>query len=356
MSIATEDQSSEGILRTRIAWVDAAKGLAIMLVVLTHAYPYLRSIGAESVMWANINEILSMLRMPLFFMLSGIFARSWVRRPWGDLLRGKVLFLMWVYVVWVLIRFAFFAVVPNLVAPNESSSFFRLIVQSVWSSTPTWFLYALALFFIGAKSLSRLPLWMQFSLAAFSSIIFMSNIIVLPSSLWSGIFEFFVFFLIGLYGSKQMITSMRNRTVREILIAWCIIWFSVAITAVLAGWSEIPGVKFLVAVLALPAGIALGQVLSRSKVMVYLGRNTMQIYLAHTLIQGGLVYAMRGWPDRYLTENAWWLPVVLVIVSAIGSLLLAELVRKCGVSGIYDKPAWVDAVALRIERRIRSRM
>lgn len=76
--------------KSRLEWVDAAKGLAIVLVVLTHASMYAETIGAESQAWAFANEMFSVLRMPLFFTLAGIFAASWVRRPWPELLRGKI--------------------------------------------------------------------------------------------------------------------------------------------------------------------------------------------------------------------------------------------------------------------------
>ena len=352
--ITTQIQSLEATLQSRVAWVDAAKGLAILLVVLTHAYSYTVTLGVESEFWTITNRVLSLLRMPLFFMLAGIFAASWIRRTWGELLRNKVMLLMWVYVVWVLIRFAFFSFVPNLVAPNEASSFLGLIVQAVWSSMPTWFLYALALFFVGAKLLRSIPVWLQLAVTGLVSAVFMADIITLPSSLWTGLFEYFVFFLAGVHGSALMRSAMDTRKGQALTVVWIPVWLTLAVSAVVWDWRNVIGVSFVIAVMALPAGMGLGFLLSWSAGLCYLGRNTMQIYLAHTLFQAGIAIWLTRFSDETLQESVWWLPIALVLVSTVASLLLATVIRKVGVKGVYDKPAWLDLAVDKSARLTRT--
>lgn len=328
-------------VKPRVGWVDAAKGVAVLLVVLTHAYSYAKVIGADLSWWQLVNNVFSTMRMPLFFMLAGLFAPSWIRRSWAELLRGKVLLLMWVYAVWVLIRFAFFAAVPNLVAPNESAALWRLLIQAVWSSTPTWFLYALAVFFVGAKLLTSTPAWLQIGGSALVSVIFLADWITLPSSLWTGLAEYFVFFLLGVHGSQVIRRWAGSRIGRSVALASTPVWLAITTLAVSAGWWTFPGARFALALAALPAGVGLGIMLSRLRPLRYIGQHTMPVYLGHTLVQGGLAVWLTSFPQHVLDAWSWWLPLGLVAVSTLVSLVLYWAVRAAGVRGLYEPPRWV---------------
>jgi fucose 4-O-acetylase-like acetyltransferase len=65
-------------VKSRIEWIDTAKGLAIFLVVLGHALPV--SETATVIIWA--------FHMPLFFFLSGITAKAWTPGSTPTILRG----------------------------------------------------------------------------------------------------------------------------------------------------------------------------------------------------------------------------------------------------------------------------
>ncbi len=84
----------------RLAWPDAARGLAIGLVVLYHATNWTWSTGYEVSVLRDFNETLRSLRMPLFFAVAGMFAGKWMTVPWSRLARGKLLFFAWVFVLW----------------------------------------------------------------------------------------------------------------------------------------------------------------------------------------------------------------------------------------------------------------
>ena len=92
----------------RLLWVDVAKGACILLVVLHHAVvkdlalqapPALQAVAAA---WVWVSMALKPVRMPLFFVLSGLVAASAVRRPWADA-RRRVLSPYYLYVVWLVI-------------------------------------------------------------------------------------------------------------------------------------------------------------------------------------------------------------------------------------------------------------
>lgn len=240
-----------------------------------------------------------------------------------------------------MIRFVFFSFIPSLVAPNEAASVWRLLIQAVWSSMPTWFLYALAVFFVGAKVLNRLPVWAQIVGTGAVSLVFMADLITLPSSLWTGLAEYFVFFLIGMHGSDVLRSGVARPRGRATVLVLVPIWSVIAWSAVEAGWLEMLGNRFLLSLLAIPAGIGMGVLLSWSRAFRYMGEHTMPIYLAHTLIQGGIAVLLQSVPATTLEGWSGWLPIALVLVSVLGALVPYWLVRRIGVKGIYEPPRWL---------------
>src|SRR5450755_3715567 len=81
-------------------WMDAGRGLAIVLVVLLHSEEWLGTAGVNLGWWPTIDAVASDLRMPLFFTISGLLATKWVTAGWPRLLSGKVTMLVWVYLAW----------------------------------------------------------------------------------------------------------------------------------------------------------------------------------------------------------------------------------------------------------------
>ena len=71
-------------------WVDVAKGACILLVVLHHAVVKDLALQTPAALdpvadaWQWVTMALKPVRMPLFFVLSGLVASSAVRRPWAQ--------------------------------------------------------------------------------------------------------------------------------------------------------------------------------------------------------------------------------------------------------------------------------
>ncbi|OLT01017.1 hypothetical protein BJF90_06940 [Pseudonocardia sp. CNS-004] len=103
----------------RLEWVDAAKGMSILLVVAHHAVWFLQHSGQAPAAVVMANEALASLRMPLFFLASGLLAAGPLAAPWRVVLHKRVAFFLYLYAIWTIIRFTFFAtVVPPEVDPD----------------------------------------------------------------------------------------------------------------------------------------------------------------------------------------------------------------------------------------------
>ena len=64
---------AEAVPKSRETWIDVAKGMAIILVVLFHASTFMDEIGLAG-SWGRLAVSMDTFRMPLFFFTAGIFA------------------------------------------------------------------------------------------------------------------------------------------------------------------------------------------------------------------------------------------------------------------------------------------
>src|ERR1700687_3384985 len=100
------DNDTSNAMGGRLDWVDVAKGICIILVVMMHS-----TLGVEKaaggltslhtfITWAQP------FRMPDFFLISGLFLAARIDRPWRPYLDTKVVHFAYFYVLWVNIQFA----------------------------------------------------------------------------------------------------------------------------------------------------------------------------------------------------------------------------------------------------------
>lgn len=132
--------------KERAEWVDIAKAVSIILVVLWH------SAGVD---WLP-NRLAFFIRMPLFFCVAGFFAAGAIRSPWERLLKTKVAHFIYLYIVWLTLSFLLTTMAYSVY--QEHLPDFLSYIRGLYRPALTlWFLYALAIIFPLAKAFSRLP-------------------------------------------------------------------------------------------------------------------------------------------------------------------------------------------------------
>ena len=139
----------------RIAWIDHARGLNILIVVVGHVLSGLQSysvIGKGS--WSRIWEAgYHNFRMPFFFVLSGLFAERLVRRDIGPFLRDRGAVLLYPYFVWSTLQILVqIAISDGRVTPDY------LLWQAVVPFWQFWFLRALFLVSLAYFAMRKLGL------------------------------------------------------------------------------------------------------------------------------------------------------------------------------------------------------
>lgn len=310
----------------RKAWVDVAKGLAIFLVVWYHSSLYLASTGMQGIPWI-LKVPLELFPMPAFFVIAGMLAARSVRFTFGDLWRRRVLPMLYLYVVWSAIRFAFYAIVPGIdggLGDLPADSPLTLALIFIWPSSSYWFLYALAIFTVAAWLLRAVPPWVQLSLAVTLSAIVTSGILDTHNVGWNRVLGLFVFYLVGIHFAKAIPDAVVRATPWR-LVAILAVAAGIVAAMILLDARGLPGIVLLGQVLFVAAGFAFAQLLVPWRAASFLstwGASSLHIYLLHlyVIVPIAALFALLDWtPPRLL---GFGIQIAVAVVAVAASLVL----------------------------------
>ncbi|WP_169747595.1 acyltransferase family protein [Demequina iriomotensis] len=346
---------ADRIATTRLAWPDAGRGLAIVLVVLLHAEMML-SVPDDAPRALHVfDEAVRVLRMPLFFTIAGLFAHKWVAGGWTTLWSGKISLLYWVYLVWSLLWVPLRVFSRTQVTGDEldvGSLAISAALIPVRADTIIWFLWTLCLFFIAAKAIRRLPVGFQLGTAAAIAIVYTS----LPNGAvafltqttgygYTGFASYFVFFLVGLHGRSLIMrfaqSSLLLRTTALAIGGLALLIKLALILHILdPGLQALPGLQFALECAALPAGIALATFLARLTPLVHIGSRTLPVYVSH-----GFTFVAIAWIVKIATASdglpEFGVPAMLLgtVLAVLVGLALGR-VTQTRLSWLLVQPRW----------------
>jgi fucose 4-O-acetylase-like acetyltransferase len=195
--------------RNRLAWVDYLKGIAIVLVVYRHVLIGIqRSVATARASGLNIPEVPGYLekanmiffsfRMPLFFILSGIFiSGSLAKRTLKQVIGIKFDNLLYPYFVWVFLQVTLQILLGANTNSNRTLINYTYILYQPRALDQFWYLPALfntTVIYLLVKTYLKPPAWGQLliGLALYFCSPFVHNI-----SMISDWMEFYLFFALG---------------------------------------------------------------------------------------------------------------------------------------------------------------
>lgn len=334
-------------VKPRIDWVDSGRGLAIALVVLFHSTNWLGEAGFGVAGWDFFDETIASIRLPLFFTMSGLFAVKWMRASWRDLWRSKVSLFVWVFAIWSVI--ATFSFMLGLNLQGAEGNYLGQLKDILWAPFlprfELWFIWALALFFVVAKLIHRLPAPVQLGVSGVLSFIALSDLFV-GNAGWVGSAKYFFFFLGGILLRDHIIrwsTSARPAILASVFVVWSML----ALAGTALGFRAFPGYYFLCCVVGVFAGVAVSRVLARIPGPRYLGTRTLPVYLTHTTIILIVVWVLsKIVPLPDLAVLGVVLPPVLAAVAIAASLGLSRaFARNRVLRYAYEQPRWFASAA-----------
>jgi uncharacterized membrane protein YcfT len=327
------------VARERLAWVDTGRGLAIALVAVYHAARWLTRAGFDTEGWQVVNDVLSSLRMPLFFTLSGLFAGKWLHASWRALLRSKLALFAWVFCVWGVIGSATFVLgsASNGRRVSIPDTAHALLWSPLYPKLELWFIWALTLFFVVAKLTRSLNRWVQLSVTALLAAVALTlwfDITTGPT----GSAKYYFFFLLGIY-LRDLVIALGQLSHRLVLVAVFVAWAGVSTTVSLLGLRDLWGVYFVNCVIGVAGGIVVSRFLSRFSVLRRLGQQTLPIYLAHTPIIIVIAFALSLTPlPGLFAPDLLATPLVAVAALMIALYLYGWASRRPVLRYLYAPP------------------
>ncbi|MFD0935092.1 acyltransferase family protein, partial [Methylobacterium trifolii] len=140
----------------RLAWVDVAKGICILLVVMMHSVLGTgEAMGGEGFLHPVV-AFAKPFRIPDFFLLSGLFVGRVIDRDWRLFADRRVLHFAYFYGLWLVIQSL--AKYGPIVGDAGPGAFLAHLAHALVEPYSTlWFIYLLAVFSVVTKLLRRLP-------------------------------------------------------------------------------------------------------------------------------------------------------------------------------------------------------
>lgn len=275
----------------RLAWVDVAKGIGIVLVVLGHALDGVMSARLADPLGPTgfAHHLLYTFHMPVFFFLTGWFVMARLEHDRARFGRDALVRILWPYLLWSLVYLAVSAAMAGEV--NKARRFDAPSVLSLlWQpEAHLWFLYAVLVlhgiaWLVPARV--RLP-----ALAVLAAAGYALNGFVDAPRIVERLATFAPFYVAGMVAGDW---ARRGAGLPMALpwagiVAAALAWFVAATAAWRAGqgyWSPAALPAALlggVTTLALSARLR-GAVAQR---LVVLGRASMAIFVLHVLCTAG---------------------------------------------------------------------
>jgi uncharacterized membrane protein YcfT len=324
---------------TRIDWVDYAKGICIVMVVMMHSVLGVEAAAGQTGFMHVLVAFAKPFRMPDFFLISGLFLAVVIDRDWRTYLDRKVVHFAYFYVLWVTIQFGFKA--PSFAAESSWAHVGFMYLESFIEPFGTlWFIYLLPVFFVVTKAMRNMPPLLIWVVAA---LLEMAHI----ATGWTVIDEFcarFVYFYSGyLFASHVFALSDRARAHPALALAGLAGWALLNGSLVVSGFSEWPLISLTLGLAGACAIVTLGTLLARAQwlnFLRYCGEHSIVIYLAFFLPMAA---------TRTLLLRTGFIPdigtisLIVTIVGVAGALALWRVALKVGANFLFERPAafWI---------------
>lgn len=242
--------------KVRVEWVDLAKGMTITLVVVLHTTNMLVTKGLAPEFWQHINNFLQPIRMPLFFVASGLFAQGMLKMTWAKMLRSRVAHLYYLYALWLVLFFVAHNLLPSEVAHGGYATFSNVVTGLVVPNSALWFIFGLALFAVVAKATAALPLAVQFGGAALLSIASYGGYGFFGDFgfAWHNYTAYYVYFLLAVH-AKPLVVKFSQRTSGPMVLAALAAYTAVFLPIMALDMVKAPELTLVVTTVGLGLGV-----------------------------------------------------------------------------------------------------
>jgi uncharacterized membrane protein YcfT len=333
----------------RIDWIDAAKGLSIILVVMMHsAYGVGEDLNGTGVLHYVIGWA-TPFRMPEFFLISGLFLSQVIARPWAHYLDRRVVHYLYFYFLWAVLQILFKV---GLGTGNLNEALSQVVAAIYEPYGVLWFIYMLALYSLAAKLMftARVPHWLGFvATAALQIAAIRTNIPTVDHFA-----AYFVYFYTG-YAFAPVVFRIVGHLHRNAAIgAAALVGFGLLLGyLVFAGGSELHPRGITMGYAALPVlNLGLGLVGSIAVCLAaallvrfpamewlrWLGEHSIVVYLSFSIPMAASRTLIL---NAGVTDNVSLVSMLVMTIALVSPLILYWLIERTGWGRfLFERPAW----------------
>jgi uncharacterized membrane protein YcfT len=346
---------------SRLQWVDTAKGISIILVVMMYAVfnvgQDLEGVG----LFHYVIGFATPFRMPEFFLISGLFLDQVIARPWRAYADRRAVHYFYFYAVWAVIHILFKIA---LVSRDPGTALNYLAWAVIEPYGVLWFIYLLAAFSLATKLAYDLkaPRWAVFAFGAIFQVAHVQS----GSYLVDQFCAYFVYFYAGYIFAPAIFRLVDWAATHRALAVGalagyalinCLFVFSpgyaVLPNEIHPGIAALPGIRLALALagslaLCATAGLITGSRLTEW--LRWLGEHSIVVYLAFVLPMsfGRIVFGK-------FVHDATVLSGFVIVFSIAASVALYLLVEWTGRGKLlFERPSWAHLPGTKGSRSTRA--
>lgn len=323
----------------RTAWVDVARALCIVLVVMMHAtLGFEKAAGATGFLHPLV-EFFTPIRIPTFFVVSGLFMAHVLKRSLSVFVRTRIVHLGYFYLLWLAIQLVARSGAGLVDAPHRILGQFTLALVEPYD--PLWFLHLLIIFSLLAYALRQVSPRVVLTAAAMLYLLRVETGSVLIDEFTSRA----VFFAAGWALAPLFFASARLAVERPALSAALVLAIG-AVNLAAIRLVDAEGIALVGLILGLAGAAAMAMISAWLAAMpalgeglASLGRRSLVIYVAFTFPMA----ALRAILTKTDVLGDSWLGIgfgsLLITAAAIAApLLLESFVRGTPLRFLFHKP------------------
>ncbi len=318
----------------RVDWVDYAKGICIVMVVMMHSVLGVELAAGQTGFMHAVVMFAKPFRMPDFFLISGLFLALVIDRDWRTYLDRKVVHFAYFYVLWVTIQFGFKA--PAFAAEQGWGHVGFLYLESFIEPFGTlWFIYLLPIFFVVIKLTRNMPAILVWGMAAL-----LESMHVATG--WTVIDEFcarFVYIYSGyLFADYVFALSDRARARPSLALAGLALWAVINGGLVALGISEWPVISLMLGLAGASAIITSGTLFAKMHLLNFLrfcGEHSIVIYLAFFLPMASTRTLLL---KTGVIRDVGLISLIVTVVGVAGALLIWRMALWARAYFLFERP------------------
>lgn len=318
-------------------WIDATKGVAILLVVVGHVWRGLESAGLLSGLpsraFIAIDQRIYAFHMPLFFMLSGLFlVQGIVGRSAPEFLRSRVVRLLYPMMLWTYLFLGAKAAIGTLA--NEPVDWADVLRLPIPGYSQFWFIWAL--FVLQIAMLPLRPILANNGTKRITLTLLLVAGLIFTALPWPGEILYWTnrapIFLCYLVLGTVLYNFglLKSATQRLALVSFCLFGLLLAALPPIDLGGLLWAITAIALCLTLLAGLSwlFREPSTLTRGFAVLGQASMIIFLSHTFFTAFLRIAM-----VQLGIETLWLHLILgILVGVLCPLILLWLSRRFGVT------------------------